>query len=135
MNAAAIESGPIPSGPLPSGRAPPSNPAQASLESVSRPSLVDDADAREAARARAEHAVFHDGVVGALFGVLILAPTWAALVLLALRDSGTALLPPALMAAGVGVIAGLFMGGWAGTLVGSRTLEHFEHEIRPPIPG
>jgi hypothetical protein len=39
------------------------------------------------------------------------------------------------MAAGVGAIAGIFMGGWAGTLAGSRTSEHFEHEIRPPLSG
>jgi len=75
-----------------------------------------------------------DGIVGAIVGALVLAPAWAGLVLLALRNSGTALWPAALMGAGVGVIAGVFMGGWAGTLVGSTTLEEFEHETRPPMP-
>jgi hypothetical protein len=98
------------------------------------PRPVDDAGAVDAKCARAEGAVFRDGVIGAALGVLILAPTWALLVVLALRNSGTALWPAALMAAGVGVIAGVFMGGWAGTLVGSRSLEHFEHEILPPPP-
>ena len=100
-----------------------------------RPPWVDDAGAREVERAHAEHTVLRDGVIGAVIGALVLAPIWAAMVLLALRNSGTALVPPTLMAAGVGVIAGVFMGGWAGTLLGTRTLEHFEHEIRPPLPG
>jgi hypothetical protein len=97
--------------------------------------MIEDEAILEIECARAEGAVLRDGVIGAVVGALILAPTWALLVVLALRDSGTALGPPVLMAAGVGVIAGVFMGGWAGTLVGSRTLEHFEHEIRPPLPG
>ena len=113
MTAAALEVEPVPTAPH---------------------SLRDDPEALEVATAKAEHSVLHDGVVGAIIGAIVLAPTWALLVLLALRNSGTALTPPALMAAGVGVIAGVFMGGWAGTLVGSQKLEHFEHETRPPAP-
>jgi hypothetical protein len=97
--------------------------------------MIENDSSREAERAHAERAVFRDAIIGALIGALMLAPTWALLALLALRDTGTALAPPALMAAGVGALAGVFMGGWAGTLVGSQTLEHFEHEIRPPLPG
>jgi hypothetical protein len=96
---------------------------------------IDDADVREAARAHAEGAVFRDGVIGAVIGALVLAPIWAGLVLFALRNSDTARLGPALMAAGVGVVAGMFMGGWAGTLLGSETLDHYERETLPPTPG
>ena len=82
-----------------------------------------------------ERGVFRDAFVGAVLGVLVCVPAWMALVALALRNSGTALLPPVAMAAGVGVIAGVFMGGWAGTLVGASKLEHYEHETRPKAPG
>ena len=128
MNAAATASdsrSPAPS--KPSLFAPPEHSAE-------RPSLRDDADAREVARARTERAVFRDAVVGGLLGAFVLAPTWALLVFLAIRNSGTALTAPVVMGAGVGVIAGVFMGGWAGTLVGSSKLEHFEHETRPRLP-
>ena len=69
--------------------------------------------------------------IGAAIGAVICAPLWVLLVLIALRDSGTALGPPLAMAAGVGVVAGVFLGGWAGTLVGSTALEHFERDARP----
>jgi hypothetical protein len=127
MNAAAIASDSGPPASKPTLFAPPEH-------SAARPSLRDDPDAREVARARTERAVFRDAVVGGLLGALVLAPTWALLVILAIRNSGTALTAPAFMGAGVGVIAGVFMGGWAGTLVGSSKLEHFEHETRPRLP-
>jgi len=97
--------------------------------------MIEDDVTLEIECARAEGAVFRDGIIGAVIGASILAPIWALLVLFALRDSGTAMWPPALRAAGVGAIAGIFMGGRAGTLVGSRTLEEFEYETRPPLPG
>ena len=97
-------------------------------------SLVGDPDLKER-EARVERGVFRDAFVGAMIGVAVCVPAWMGLVAIALRDAGTALLPPLLMAAGVGVIAGVFMGGWAGTLVGASKLEHFEHENRPKLPG
>jgi hypothetical protein len=85
------------------------------------------------AELRAEFAVFRYSAIGAAIGAIVLAPIYAALVWMALRDSGTPLLPPLLMAAGVGVLAGVFIGGWSGTLVGAQTLEKFEHENRPKV--
>lgn len=88
----------------------------------------------ESREARVERGVFRDGMIGAIVGVLVLVPVWAGLVALAVRNSGTALWPAVVMGAGVGVVAGVFMGGWAGTLVGASKLERFEHETRPPAP-
>ena len=98
-----------------------------------RPQLVPSPSADHDAEQRAEFAVFRDAVIGAVVGALVLAPIYAGLVGLALRNSGTALLPVMLMAAGVGVLAGVFIGGWSGTLVGSHTLETFEREHRPKM--
>jgi hypothetical protein len=99
-----------------------------------RPQLVPSPAVDHDAEQRAEGAVFRDAVIGAVIGALVLAPIYAVLVGLALRNSGTTLLPAMLMAAGVGVLAGVFIGGWSGTLVGSHTLETFEREHRPKIP-
>ena len=79
----------------------------------------------------AEHAVFRDATIGATIGAIVFAPIYAALVFVALLNRGTPLAPPILMAAGIGVLAGVFIGGWAGTLVGANTLEKFEREHRP----
>ena len=99
-----------------------------------RPHIVpppDEAGSARAEEARAEGAVFRDAILGAIIGVIVCVPMWVGLVLIALGDANTALLPPAAMAAGVGVLAGVFLGGWAGTLVGSTTLEHYERDHRP----
>jgi len=94
------------------------------------PASPDDLEARTA---RVERSVFRDAFVGAVIGALILAPIWAAMMWLAIRNADTAMAGPIAMAAGIGVFAGVFMGGWAGTLVGGTKLEHFEHEIRPRV--
>jgi hypothetical protein len=100
-----------------------------------RPTLVPPvADDGHAAELRAEHAVFRDAAIGAVIGAIVCAPIWAAMVWLALRNSDQALLPPIAMATGVGILAGVFAGGWAGTLVGAKTLEKFERENRPKSP-
>jgi len=102
--------------------------------SAVRPHIVptpDEAGSARTEEAQAEGAVFRDAVLGAIIGVIVCVPLWVGLVLIALRDANTALLPPAAMAAGVGVLAGVFLGGWAGTLVGSTTLERFERDHRP----
>jgi hypothetical protein len=99
-------------------------------EIVPATSRPDDLEERTA---RVEKSVFRDAFVGAAIGALILAPIWAALMWLAIRNADTAMTGPIAMAAGVGVVAGVFMGGWAGTLVGATKLEHFEHETRPKV--
>ena len=88
-------------------------------------------DSDAADEARAESAVFRDAAIGAVIGALVFAPIYAALVWLAIRSHDTPMAGPLLMAAGVGVLAGIFVGGWSGTLVGATTLEKFEREHRP----
>ena len=94
------------------------------------PAPAVDASTEAAAEARAEHGVFRDAAIGAAIGVAVFAPLYAALVWLALRSHGTPLAGPLLMAAGVGVLAGVFLGGWSGTLVGATALEKYEREHR-----
>ena len=113
--------------------APESSPARFRPEVVPALSEPDNLEERTA---RVENGVFRDAFLGAVIGVLILSPIWAAMVWFALRNADTARGGPVAMAAGIGVIAGVFMGGWAGTLVGATKLEHFEHETRPKVePG
>jgi len=59
--------------------------------------------------------------------MVIGAAVWAGLVAVALAGSGWGLGPPLWMAAGIGVFAGAFLGGWAGVMVGTTRLEHVEH--------
>ena len=120
MTAAALES----------QAAPASSPEQVRPSLVPAPSAPDDLEARTA---QVEKGVFRDAFLGAVIGALILAPIWAGMMWLAIHNSGTAMTGPIAMAAGIGVLAGVFMGGWAGTLVGGTKLEHFEHETRPKV--
>jgi hypothetical protein len=97
-----------------------------------RPTLVPPAaDNAHKAELRAEQTVFRDAGIGAVIGVVLCVPVWVGMVWLALRNSDQPLLPPIAMAAGIGVLAGVFVGGWAGTLVGATKLEKFEREHRP----
>ena len=123
MTAASIES----------QAAPESSPARFQPEIV--PASTDH-ETLEERTARVEKGIFRDAFRGAVIGALILSPTWAAMVWFALRNADTARGGPVAMAAGIGVFAGVFMGGWAGTLIGGTKLEHFEHETRPKVePG
>ncbi len=88
----------------------------------------------DAAQMRVEHTMLRDALVGALLGAILCAAIWTGLVWLALRSSSTARGPMLGMGAGLGVLAGVFLGGWAGTLAGSSKLEHFEHDTRPASP-
>ena len=94
------------------------------------PAPAADANAETEAEARAENGVFRDAAIGAAIGVVVFVPLYAGLVWLALRSHGTPMVAPVLMAAGVGVLAGVFLGGWSGTLVGATKLEKFEKAHR-----
>lgn len=115
--------------------APESSPERFQPEIVTASSASSAPESLEERTARVEKSIFRDAFVGAVLGALILSPIWAGMMWLAIRSNGTALVPPMAMAAGIGVFAGVFMGGWAGTLVGGTKLEHFEHEIRPKVEG
>ena len=88
---------------------------------------------RLAADHRVERVVLRHALFGALIGAAICAPLYVGLVFLSLGPSGTALAPPLAMSVGLGLYAGLFLGGSIGTLLGSKALEHYERENLPPM--
>ena len=92
------------------------------------------APARLAEDRRVERVILRDTIVGAVIGAFVCAPIYVGMVFLALRNSGTALAPNLGMAVGLGMYAGLFLGGCAGMLAGAKTLEHHEHKYLPALP-
>jgi hypothetical protein len=74
----------------------------------------------------AERSLLRDALVGIVVGILVGAGVWSLLVLVALAGTDWDLGPAMWMGAGVGVFAGSFYGGWAGTVVGCRKLEEAE---------
>jgi hypothetical protein len=88
----------------------------------------------ELAQLGVERTLARDAMVGALIGAVIGAGVWALIVLIALAGSDVRLGPWLLMGAGCGVFAGLFLGGWAGTMVGVGRLEAHEHATLPSAP-
>jgi hypothetical protein len=79
----------------------------------------------------AERSLWRDAFVGIALGSAICAGLWALFMLIALAGTGARLGPAMWMGAGVGIFAGAFYGGWVGTMVGVRKLEHAEHETLP----
>jgi hypothetical protein len=65
--------------------------------------------------------------IGMGIGALAGAALWMLIVVVALAGSGAPMGPMLAVGAGCGVMAGIFLGGWAGTLVGSGMLEDAEH--------
>jgi hypothetical protein len=93
----------------------------------------------DAAQVAAETKFARTVLIGVLIGMAVCAVIWVGLVLLALAGSGESLGPVLWMAAGIGIFAGVFFGGWAGSMVGARALErHEQHErrsaARPGLP-
>lgn len=78
-----------------------------------------------------ENVVARSAIAGSIIGAVICAAIWVGLVTIALAGKGWSLGPMLAVGAGCGIFAGIFLGGWAGTLVGAMKLEHFEHESRP----
>lgn len=81
---------------------------------------------------RAERRFWHTTLVGALIGMVVCAGLWMLIVAIALVGAGWSLGPPLLMAAGIGVFAGAFLGGWAGAMAGTAGLERAEREPAGP---
>jgi hypothetical protein len=78
---------------------------------------------------RAERTFWRDAVVGAAVGMVVCAGLWMVIVAVALVGAGWELGPPLAMAAGVGVFAGAFLGGWVGVMAGVGRLEAAERTI------
>jgi hypothetical protein len=69
-------------------------------------------------------------LIGVLIGMAVCAVLWIGLVLLALAGSGERLGPMLWVGAGIGMFAGVFFGGSAGSMIGARALErHEQHEL------
>ena len=98
-------------------------PAVAHMEVVP----ADDSDAREARVRAAERAMMHDVKVGMAVGVVVCVIVWMAIVMIALASTDWDLLPVVAMAAVVGVLAGLFLGGAIGMTVAAEKLEAAEN--------
>lgn len=119
MTATATESIPQPdsAGPARLASAPPLSPS---------PARADVPDDR--AQVGAEVTLVRSAIKGGAIGAFVCAAIWIGLVAIATVGKGTAMVPLLAMAAGCGVFAGLFLGGCAGALAGSRALEQVEHD-------
>ena len=84
---------------------------------------VHDADVREARVRAAEAEMVHDVKLGMIVGVVVCVVVWVAIVVIALAGTDWDLLPVIGMAAVVGVLAGLFLGGAIGMTVAAEKLE------------
>jgi hypothetical protein len=80
---------------------------------------------------RVESQVARAALLGAVVGAFAGAGAWMVIVVLALAGKGWALGPMLAVGAACGVFAGIFLGGWAGTVVGALRLERYEHEHLP----
>ena len=89
----------------------------------------DHADA-DAAQVAAEVRFARTVLIGVLIGMAVCAVLWVGLVALALAGSGERLGPMLLVAAGIGLFAGVFFGGCAGSMIGARALERHEQQER-----
>ena len=83
--------------------------------------------AREERVRAAERAMAHDVKVGMIVGTLVCVVVWVAIVVAALAGTSWDLLPIIAMAAVVGVLAGLFLGGAIGMTVAAEKLEAAEN--------
>lgn len=74
-----------------------------------------------------ERVVARSAIIGILVGMAVCAVIWIGLMALALAgDEGFG--PMIWVGAVCGAFAGIFLGGWAGMLIGALRLEHHEHE-------
>jgi uncharacterized membrane protein len=86
-----------------------------------------DSNAPEARVRAAEMAMAHDVKVGMIVGTVVCVIVWIAIVVIALAGTDWDLIPVIAMAAVVGVLAGLFLGGAIGMTVAAEKLESPNH--------
>ena len=82
----------------------------------------------------AERVVLRDAIVGALIGMLVGAGIWTLIVVIAVAGSGWDMAPIVGVGVAVGIFAGAFYGGWAGTVIGNHHVEEAEHAALPELP-
>jgi hypothetical protein len=113
--------------------------AAASLQPVPSPpprpdlAVVQPAADPDQAQLAVERRMLYAALLGMAVGALVCIVLWGGVVLLALAGSGEPLTGPLLMAALVGAFAGLFFGGWVGTMYGAHLLEEHERATRPRV--
>jgi hypothetical protein len=93
------------------------------LETVDTNTAVADRDAEQKA---VERALWVTVFKSSLLAIPICVGIWVGLVYLAIGDSSQGLVSPLIIGALIGVIAGVFFGGWAGFLKASHTLDEVD---------
>jgi hypothetical protein len=97
---------------------------------VIRPSTEDQTDRElELERSLAKHII-----LAMLVAVPVMVVFWVGLVALAVSFSGAGYAAPLAMGAGVGVLAGVFWGAWAGFTMAMPELDEYEHETISASP-
>lgn len=84
--------------------------------------------AADATQLRAEGIFLRSIIWGMAIGVVVCAGIWVGLVAAATVNNGIPSGPLLAMGAGCGMFGGLFLGGTAGAMLGSRALERAEIE-------
>ena len=107
----------------------PTAPRRAPLAADSAGSPVPPDD--EVRQRRVEGRAFRATFLGMAIGAVVCALLWCGLMLVAMSGAAPSRGPMLLVGAGCGLFAGIFLGGWAGSLVGAGRLEHHEHETLP----
>ena len=97
------------------------------LELVAPAAHLAEVAAREERVRAAERAMAHDVTVGMVVGVVVCVVVWIGIVVAALAGTSWDLLPVIGIAAVVGVLAGLFLGGAVGMTVAAEKLEAAEN--------
>ena len=98
---------------------------------VTQAPTQDQARELEIERSLAKHII-----MAILVAVPVMVVFWVGLVALAVSFSGAGYAAPLAMGAGVGVLAGVFWGAWAGFTMAMPALDEYEHEtisvLTPP---
>ncbi len=74
----------------------------------------------------AEHGLVRGIIIGVVVAVPVCVALWIGLIALALSDTKTGLVAPLAMAAGIGILTGLFFGTWAGFVSKTHTLDDLD---------
>jgi hypothetical protein len=93
------------------------------------PSLEDELDAALNRELELEHSLSKHVVLAILVAVPVMVVFWIGLMALAASLAGVGYLWPIAMGAGIGVLAGVFWGAWAGFALVMPALDQLDHDI------